>query len=264
MTVIFNDMKVKGMIFAAGIGSRLRPITDTIPKALVEVGGEPMLLRTLMRMREVGIMDVVVNVHHHAGKIVEYLAQNDNFGMNIFISDESDELLDTGGGLLKAMPMIADADAVVLHNADIYTDIPLRPLIDVFGQSSADAVLAVNHRDTSRYLLVDSESRMRGWTNVMIGEVKPSSLTPQMFQALDKVGFCGIHVVNPKTLAPELQRYADAVGQKFSLTPFYIDHCNNFYIKCVKVPEASVWIDIGRPETLQSACESAMITYKHV
>lgn len=241
------------MIFAAGVGSRLRPITDTIPKALVDVGGEPMLLRTLMRMRDVGIMDVVVNVHHHAGRIVEYLAQNDNFGMNIFISDESDELLDTGGGLLKAMPLIGDADAVVLHNADIYTDIPLRPLIDEFRQLSADAILAVNYRDTSRYLLVDSDSRMQGWTNVTTGEVKPASLTPRMLQTLEKVGFCGIHIINSKSLATELQSYADAVGLKFSLTPFYIANVDQLNIIGHLIPTSSVWIDIGKPASLAQA-----------
>lgn len=241
------------MIFAAGVGSRLRPITDTIPKALVEVGGEPMLSRTLKRMSAVGIMDVVVNVHHHAEKIVEYLAANNNFGMNISISDESDELLDTGGGLLKAMPLIGDADAVVLHNADIYTDIPLRPLIEAFERSSADTVLAVNHRDTSRYLLVDSGCMMRGWTNVTTGEVRPASLTPEMLRTLDKSGFCGIHVVNPKTLAPELQRYADAVGQKFSLTPFYIECVDHLDIICQHIPTSSSWIDIGKPASLAQA-----------
>lgn len=245
------------MIFAAGVGSRLRPITDTIPKALVDVGGEPMLLRTLMRMRDVGIMDVVVNVHHHAGKIVEYLAANDNFGMNISISDESDELLDTGGGLLKAMPLIGDADAVVLHNADIYTDIPLRPMVDQFRHSSADAILAVNHRETSRYLLVDSESRMRGWTNVTTGEVKPASLTPRMLHTLEKVGFCGIHVIDPKSLATELQSYADGVGLKFSLTPFYIADVDKLNIIGHLVPTSSTWIDIGKPASLAQACSLA-------
>lgn len=174
------------MIFAAGIGSRLRPITDTIPKALVEVGGMPMLQRTLMRMKDAGIIDVVVNVHHHAPKIIEFLAANNGFGMNIAVSDESDELLDTGGGLLKAIHLMGEADAVVLHNADIYTDIPLLPLVERYTQSGADVVLAVNHRSTSRYLLCDDSKRMRGWMNVTTGEIKPASLTYEKASTLEK------------------------------------------------------------------------------
>lgn len=240
------------MIFAAGIGSRLRPITDTIPKALVDVGGIPMLQRTIMRMREAGITDLVVNVHHHASKIIDFLAENDNFGMNITISDESDTLLDTGGGLLKALPLIGEADAVVLHNADIFTDIPLRPLIEKFETDGDDVVLAVNQRSTSRYLLTDSDGQMRGWTNVTSGEIKPPSLLPMIAVRLKKVGFCGIHVINPKILMPNLKAYA-ANDMKFSLTPFYIDNLANLTIHCHMVPPQSTWIDIGSPETLAQA-----------
>ena len=250
-------MKVKGMIFAAGIGSRLRPITDTIPKALVEVGGMPMLQRTLMRMRDAGINDVVVNVHHHAPKIMEFLAANDDFGMEISVSDESDMLLDTGGGLLKAATLIGDADAVVLHNADIYTDIPLLPLIDRYAQSGADIVLAVNRRPTSRYLLCDENKRMRGWINTATGELKPASLTAEKASTFAKVGFCGIHVVRPQTVFPALQSYSMQYGAKFSLTPFYIENSDGLNIMCVAAPANSHWVDIGKPETLSFARELA-------
>lgn len=246
-------MKVKGMIFAAGIGSRLRPITDTIPKALVDVGGIPMLQRTIIRMRDAGITDIVVNVHHHAHKIIDFLADNDNFGLDISVSDESDMLLDTGGGLLKAASLIGDADAVVLHNADIYTDIPLRPLVDEFASSGEDAVLAVNHRATSRYLLADTAYRMRGWTNITTGEVKPSNLSREEADHLEKVGFCGIHIVNPDTVMPQLQHYSSANGSKFSLTPFYIDNVDRLSIRCSQVPPSSHWIDIGKPASLSQA-----------
>lgn len=250
-------MKVKGMIFAAGIGSRLRPITDTIPKALVEVGGMPMLQRTLMRMRDAGINDVVVNVHHHAPKIMEFLAANNDFGMEISVSDESDMLLDTGGGLLKAATLIGDADAVVLHNADIYTDIPLLPLIDRYAQSGADVVLAVNRRPTSRYLLCDEYNRMRGWINTATGELKPTSLTAEKVSTFAKVGFCGIHVVRPQTVFPALQSYCTQHGAKFSLTPFYIDQCDRLNIRLDLSPSESFWYDIGSPETLARACQTA-------
>ena len=251
------DMKVKGMIFAAGVGSRLRPITDIIPKALVDVGGIPMLQRTIMRMREAGITDLVVNVHHHASKIIDFLAENDNFGLNITVSDESDTLLDTGGGLLKAAPLLGDADAVVLHNADIFTDIPLSLLIDRLESDCTDVVLAVNHRTTSRYLLIDGSQRMVGWTNTATGEVRPRSLDAGVISSLKRVGFCGIHVIRQSSVMERLRGYAGHNGEKFSLTPFYIDNTGSLDIHCEIMPEGVHWVDIGRHESLALACSLA-------
>ena len=216
-----------------------------------------MLQRTIMRMREADITDLVVNVHHHASKIIDFLAENDNFGLNITVSDESDTLLDTGGGLLKAAPLLGDADAVVLHNADIFTDIPLSLLIDRLESDCTDVVLAVNHRTTSRYLLIDGSQRMVGWTNTATGEVRPRSLDAGVISSLKRVGFCGIHVIRQSSVMERLRGYAGHNGEKFSLTPFYIDNTGSLDIHCEIMPEGVHWVDIGRHESLALACSLA-------
>lgn len=248
-------MKVKGLIFAAGIGSRLRPLTDKVPKALVEVGGMTMLERNMTRLTEAGVTDIIVNVHHHAPLVKEWLAANaPRLGASVTVSDESDLLLDTGGGLLKALPGLADADAIVLHNADIYTDIPLGPIIEEhLSREATDALpavtLAVATRDTSRYLLFDSEGRMRGWQNRATGEVRPAGLDTE---GLTPLGFLGIHVVSP-AIGPLLRDYAEATGSGvFSLTPFYVAGAEALDIRA-RLAEGHTWIDIGRPETLARA-----------
>ena len=129
----------KAMIFAAGIGSRLRPITDRMPKALVPVGGIPMLQRTLLRLNEAGFNDVTINIHHFGQQIIDFLQHYDNFGMNIHISDERDELLDTGGGILKARHFLDGDEPFLVHNVDILSDIDLKHVYDTHVQSGADA-----------------------------------------------------------------------------------------------------------------------------
>lgn len=245
------------MIFAAGIGSRLRPITDSIPKAMVEVCGITMLQHTIMRMADADITDIVVNVHHHASKIVDFLADNAMFGLNIAVSDESAQLLDTGGGLLKAAPLLQGADAIVLHNADVFTDISLQRLLEKFEHEGADAMLAVRHRSSSRYLLCDDKQRMRGWINVNTGEIKPPTLKTGEADTLDKVGFCGIHVIRASSVMPQLREYADVAGRVFSMTPFYIDRCDSLDIRVDMADEQASWFDIGRPETLALARQAA-------
>lgn len=241
------------MVFAAGIGSRLRPITDTIPKAMVEVSGIPMLGRTLARLRDAGVEETVVNIHHHPEVIERYLHDND-FGMKETVSDERKLLLDTGGGLLAASAGLADADAVILHNADIYTDIPLRPLIDAHFSRSAAATLAVMPRDTSRYLLFDNELRMRGWQNVRTGETLPSGID---HSGLMPLGFCGIHIITPSRIFPSLSEYAEEAGEVFSMTPFYISASQEMEIAGWRIPESSTWIDIGSPAKLEDARQVA-------
>lgn len=248
-------MNVKGMIFAAGIGSRLRPLTDTVPKALVEVGGVTMLERNIRRLTEAGVTDITVNVHHHAALVKEWIAANaPRLGAAITVSDESDILLDTGGGLLKAMPRLADCDAILLHNADIYTDVPLRPIINAhLSRTAIDELpavtLAVARRDTSRHLLFDSEGRMRGWQNSVTGELRPAGLDAE---GLTPLGFLGIHVVSP-AIGPLLRGYAGANGSEvYSLTPFYVANAGAIDIRA-HMAEGHTWIDIGRPETLARA-----------
>ncbi len=241
---------MKAMIFAAGLGTRLGEITRDTPKALVEVGGIPMLARVLLKLKVAGVSYIVVNVHHHAQAIVSYLVANNNFGIDIRISDESDRLLDTGGGLLKARPLLDGSEPILLHNADILTDFDIRKMQDAHESSSRDVTLLVSQRSTSRYLLFDREGRMTGWTNVRTGEVRSPF-------GLDSVGnmcmkaFDGVHIVNP-TIFPLLRQYAEAES-KFSITPFYTDMCRRLDIESYTPAENFHWIDIGKPDSLRLA-----------
>ena len=162
---------MKAMLFAAGMGTRLKPLTDHMPKALVEVGGRPLLDIVVRRLVDAGATEVVVNVHHFADQIKSYVASHD-WGIDVHLSDETEALLDTGGGLRKALPLFHEGgDApVLLHNVDILSNADLRGFYE--RSRHADVTLMVSSRDTQRYLLFDDEGRLRGWTNIATGEVR--------------------------------------------------------------------------------------------
>lgn len=243
---------MKAMIFAAGLGTRLAPLTDTCPKALIEVGGKPMLRRVIERLRDAGVSGIVVNVHHHAGMIKEYLAGND-FGVPVSVSDESDLLLDTGGGVVKAAPMLAGDEPVMLYNADIFTDFPIAEMLESHKASGADVTLLADERDTSRYLLFDEAGMMRGWKNISTGEVR-SPFSPETLTACRPLAFGGIHIINPSVI-DRLTAYQPE--GKFSITPFYIAECGTLRIRAYTPSEPYRWVDIGRPASLQRARELA-------
>lgn len=237
---------MKGMVFAAGLGTRLYPLTADCPKALVEVGGEPMLGRVIRKLIDAGVDDLVVNVHHFPDMIIDYLAANHNFGIRIRISDERSLLLDTGGGLQKAGLLFGFDGPVVVHNADIFTDFDLRSMIGSHLASGDDATLLVSDRPTSRYLLFDSEGRMKGWTNRKTGEVRPSHLAAH---ELMPKAFGGVHVVSGHLL----KRLAENPSEcPYSITPFYIDNCSELKISGYEPTESYSWFDIGKPETLEA------------
>ena len=160
----------EAMIFAAGLGTRLRPLTDSMPKALVPVCGKPLLQIVIDRLVSFGIRDIVVNVHHFAGMIEDYLASHPVPGVKVRISDEREQLMDTGGGILHAENLLG-ADRFLVHNVDIISDLDLEWL-DSSVRSDALATLAVSERKTSRYLLFDDDMRLKGWTNISTGEVR--------------------------------------------------------------------------------------------
>lgn len=246
---------MKAMVFAAGLGTRLRPLTDNLPKALVNVAGKPGLQRALENIREAGIRDVVVNVHHFSGQVVDFLKKNDNFGLNISISDESGLLLDTGGGLYAARPLL-EHEPVLLHNADVVTDLPLAPMIEAFGAHRCGALLLVANRQSSRKLLFDSHGRMAGWRNERTGEVRPP-LTEAETARLEALAFGGIHIVAPE-LYSCLDEYFMAFGPAFSITPFYIALCHSMEIRAYQPNHPYRWHDIGTPESLARAQEAFM------
>ncbi len=238
---------MKAMIFAAGYGKRLAPLTDSIPKPLIDVGGHTMLARVIDKIKAVGIDSIVVNVHHLAGKIRHYLDENDNFGLDIKISDESQRLLDTGGGLVKATPML-DNDSVLLYNADILSDFPLDGMITAHNSSHADVTLLAATRDTSRYLLFE-DGKMKGWTNTATGEVRsPYSDVA----ACHTLAFGGVHILSPDAI-DSLKDYAQLRGDVFSITDFYIQRCDSLDIRAHTPAKTFTWFDIGKPSTLEMA-----------
>ena len=244
----------KAMIFAAGIGSRLKPFTDTHPKALAEVGGVPMLQRVIEKLRdEAGITHMVVNVHHFATQVVDFLNQNHDFDVDVLVSDESDCLLDTGGGLLKAQRLLdlSDSDAVVLHNADILTDFPVAPMIDFHRAQGADVTLLVAQRQSSRVFRFDGGMNLAGWQNLKTGECRP--VNADMLADCRSMACGGVHVVSASVFS-RLESYRRAIGSDvFSITPFYIDAIGHLAIKGYCPGHPFRWFDIGTPEKFAAA-----------
>lgn len=230
---------MKAMVFAAGEGSRLQPLTLTRPKALIEVGGQPMIARVLRALRSAGVTDVVVNTHYLAEQISDYLSAND-FGMRVFVTREHARRLETGGGLLAARDLLDDGEPILLHNADICTDLDLSRLT-----LRGDATLLVSERESSRRLMFDADMRLRGWINESSGEIK-GSLTDL------RRAFSGIHIVSP-SIFPALQKYSETIGSDvFSLTPFYLQMADELEIYGSEL-SGYRWFDIGNLEKLAAA-----------
>lgn len=238
------------MIFAAGLGTRLRPLTDHTPKALVSVAGKPMLERVILRLKEAGFNDITVNIHHFGEQIIEFLRANNDFGITIHLSDERDMLLDTGGGIKKARPFLDGNEPFLVHNADILSDINLAELYRHHRESNAEATLLVSQRQTSRYLLLDDVNRLHGWINKSTGETKPEGFSFQERQ-YKEMAFDGIHVISPS-----LFRYMESRQWegKFSIIPFYLSVCETACIQGYPLQDRR-WFDIGKPETLAKAEE---------
>ena len=236
----------RAMIFAAGLGTRLKPLTDTMPKALVPVAGKPLLEHTLEKLKTAGIRDVVINVHHFADMIEEWCQQHP-MGMNIWFSDERQQLLETGGGIKHAAHLLSDArDGFLIHNVDILSNADLRA-VSAFGRGKA-ATLVVSERNTNRYLLFDDDMRLVGWTNIQTGEVR--SPYPNLdVRKYHRYAFAGIHYMNPS-----LFRYFNEWPDKFSIIDFYLSICNREPIYGF-VPAELRLMDVGKIDTLSEAEE---------
>ena len=168
---------MRAMIFAAGLGTRLKPITDKMPKALVEVGGKTLLERQIEELKTAGFNEIVINIHHFAQMIRDYLAANGNFGADIYLSDESDELKDTGGGIKQASSLLDDGEPFLVHNVDILSNLNLNDLYDyhlshAISNDTPLATIVVSPRKTLRYFLFDRDNNLVGWMNEQTGEVK--------------------------------------------------------------------------------------------
>ncbi len=240
---------MKGMIFAAGIGSRLKPWTDEHPKALVEVGGMPMLQRVIARMTDVGINDIIINVHHYGEQIIDFVRNLDT-DANISISDERGLLLDTGGGLRKALPMIGDVP-VLIHNADILTDIDLVEFINQHSQSGADASLLVEHRGSARQLVFTANHALKGWYNRETGATRPDTF--EIMPDYNMYSFNGVHIVGP-SLFSDLRNFKPD-EMPFSIIDFYLAEAASHKIIGYDMPRSAHWFDVGKPATLNDARE---------
>lgn len=242
---------MKAMIFAAGLGTRLKPLTDTLPKALVPVAGEPLLKHVVNRLQNSGIDDFVVNVHHFSEKIVKYLDDCSGFGANVSVSDESACLLDTGGGILHARELLMAGEPAggcfLVHNVDIISDLDIRAFMGKW-RPGALAVLLVSERKTQRYLLFDDDMRLVGWTNIATGEVRSPypSLDPSRFR---KLAFSGIHLVSNSVF--EVMPSED-MGERFPIMDFYLKTCDRYPIYGY-APESLLLIDVGKLDTLAQA-----------
>ncbi len=246
------------MIFAAGLGTRLKPYTDHCPKAMVEVAGHPMIAHQLMKLREAGFSRVVINVHHYAEQIIDYVNANGGFGLDIAFSDERGQLLETGGGIRKALPLFDTDSPVLIHNVDIFSNADLATLYENHTSNGAEASLLVSGRTTSRYFVFDDKDRLVGWKNLQTGEVRTAydGLKPALQHLTEDNAsyrlraFSGIHVISP-TLFPLLEQQEEV----FSITTFYWQNALKQHIRCIEAPEGFQWVDAGKPEMLKRAEE---------
>ena len=242
---------MKAMIFAAGLGSRLKPLTDTMPKALVPVAGCPLLEHVILQLKASGFTEIVINIHHFGEQIIDFLKTNNDFGLTIHISDERDRLLDTGGGIRKARLFFENSgEPFLVHNVDILSDMNLKELYDFHMQSGSVATLLASRRTTSRYLLFDTERKLRGWINKDTGQVKPEGFhyDESLYR---EYAFSGIHVFSPAVFRlMEAPRWEG----KFSIMDFYLATCGQTDYSGYLAEKLEL-IDIGKPETLARAEE---------
>lgn len=233
---------LKAMIFAAGLGFRLKPWTDHHPKALAVVNGKSLLQRNIEYLQKHGIFEVIVNVHHFAGQIIEAIEINKGWGTTVTISDETDTILETGGGLKKASWYFEGVENFVVMNVDILTDMDLTAMILQHQQQKPLATLAVSMRETSRYFLFDEKNILSGWRNVKTGEEKIVRNAGNLIQK----AFSGIHVINHSLLALVKQE------GKFSMVDVYLTLAKEHIISSYDHTGAQM-IDVGKPENILKA-----------
>ena len=231
------------MIFAAGLGTRLRPLTNDKPKALVELGGKTFLQRNIEYVKSFGFDEIVINIHHFGEEILKHLKKYKNFGVKIHISDERGELLETGGGLKKAAHFFDKDEDFLVFNVDILTDIDLNKMLVFHRKKKALATLAVRKRTSSRYLLFDEKMLLDGWTNTKTGEYIYASDRPAQ---LNRFAFSGVHFINSK-IFEQLHQTG-----KFSIIKPYLELAQNNKILGYDHSH-SVWMDLGTHEKLAKA-----------
>ena len=238
---------MKAMIFAAGLGTRLKPLTDTMPKALVPVAGRPLLYHIAHKIIGSGISDIVINTHHFAGMIEDYVREQEGFGASVSISHEADELLETGGGILHARRFLEGSGRFLVHNVDIISNLDIRWFLSQV-KDDALSTLVVSGRESSRYLLFDDDMRLVGWTNAKTGEVRSPfpGLNPD---GCRRLAFSGIHCMSDRVFA---EMEALGMSGRFSIIDFYLAAAATCPIYGV-VPPALHLLDVGKVGALAEA-----------
>ncbi len=233
----------KVFILAAGLGTRLKHLTTDKPKAMVFFNKKPMLEHLILNLKAQGFNDFVINVHHFADQIENFLTQNNNFDCNIQISDERKKLLDTGGAILHAKNLFSDSENILIHNVDIFSDINLQKLLNYHQQNNASATLAVHKRESSRKLVFDKNMQLCKWKNNKTGEEK---IAKETVGELSEYSFSGIHIINSKIFELITET------EKFSVIDLYLRLAKNHKIIAYETNN-NYWFDLGKEESLNEA-----------
>lgn len=228
---------MKALIFAAGLGTRLKPLTDTMPKALVPVGGKPLLEHVARKLIAAGYDQLVINVHHFADQIRAYVAEQDSWGVDVQFSDETDLLRETGGGIRHAAPLLG-GEPFLVHNVDILSNLDLAWFRAQYQEGDLATIL-VSERETQRYFLFDDDRRLVGWTNIATGEVRSPypGIAPDQ---CTRLAFSGIHFISPD-IFPLMQAWPE----KFPIVDFYLSVCRTQTIRAAVMPGLEMH-DVGK------------------
>ncbi|MCX6227772.1 MAG: nucleotidyltransferase family protein [Bacteroidia bacterium] len=233
---------MKALIFAAGLGTRLFPLTQNKPKALCEIAGKTLLQYAIEKVSHAGYNDLIINIHHFGDQIIDFLKSHHNFGLNIVVSDEREQLLDTGGGIVKASWFLDGPEPFLVYNVDVFSTIDLDQLLQVHKQNGALATLAVRERVTSRYLMFDKQMQLSGWRNTKSNE----QIIARKSNEANLYAFSGIQLVNPEIFKLILEKGS------FPLIPLYLRLASEQSIYGF-LDESNLWMDLGKPDQLIEA-----------
>jgi N-acetyl-alpha-D-muramate 1-phosphate uridylyltransferase len=231
----------RAMILAAGLGTRLLPLTKRTPKALLPYKGKPMLEHVMLKLRDAGITEIIINIHHKAEHIIDYVLENKGFGLKVMFSDESDQLLDTGGGIAKARIFFEGQGTFIVYNIDIFSNIDLKQLLKVHEDGNQLATLAVKNRETSRNFLMDDQNLLCGWRNNQTGE----EIITREKEDLNGTAFSGIHVLDDR-IFPLLHEEGP-----FSITTAYLELSKKHDIYLYNHSKDH-WVDMAHPSNFPS------------
>jgi len=242
----FKSKILKALLFAAGLGTRLKEQTQNKPKALVDLAGRPLLQHAIEHLKLFGIEDLTINVFHFAEQVIDFIEKNNSFGINIHVSDERDQLLDTGGGLKKAAVFLKGTEPILIYNVDVISNLDLNLLRKFHQDQKALATLVVRSRETSRYLMFDPNLQLTGWKNFSNGETRISR--KESFSDSQPYAFSGIHIIQPELL--------DLITEerKFPIIDLYLRLAKTHSIKAF-IDQSEIWMDLGKPEQLIAAEE---------